>query len=260
MRRFRGNTFGVSICIVAAALIVAAVMALRQPTTAHVAGASDAQPDLSAQWHIGPTLRELRANFAVLRRPATAGEHAAVAMFTGATSRKPEVPEEVRSLGRVEGHPVYLVVYPVFRHGAWGRVVAHELTVAGGNGGGLGGMAYIPGNYLIFPATDATPTSPTAYVGLVPDGVRRVRWQFACLSGTHVSTSGCQLPSPRVADLPVHDNLAVLQTAYTTNWTGGSHAFAGVTKVTWYGADGLTKTFTNQNAAVPFPGAPARTG
>jgi hypothetical protein len=152
---------------------------------------------------------------------------------------------------------VYLVVLPIFRHGARGAVVAHQVTIdGGGNGGGLGGMAYIPGNYMIFPATDATPTTPIAYVGVVPDGVRRVRWQFACLSNGRMVASGCQLPSPRIADVAVHHNLAVLQT--DESYIADAGAYAGVTKVTWYGADGLTKVFTNQNAAVPFPGAPAR--
>jgi hypothetical protein len=244
------------LCIAAAALVGAVLLAHQRQAGPRAVAARHVQPDLSVQWHIGPTLRQLRANFAVLRRPATASEHAAVAMFTAATSVQPEVPEYVRLAGRVEGTPVYLVIYPIFRHGARGAVVAHEMTVAGGNGGGLGGMPYIPSNYLIFPATDATPNTPTAYVGVVPDGVRRVRWQFACISGSHARPTGCQLPSPRVVDVPVHHNLAVLQTTYQL--TGNGRPYAGVTRVTWYGADGLSKVFTNQNAAVPFPGAPAR--
>lgn len=246
-----------TICIVAVAVIVAAILALQRQASPRVIGASHRQPDLSVQWHIGPTLRELRENFAVLRRPATAAEHAAVRMFAAPTNGKTEVPESVRLAGRVEGQPVYFVVLPIFRHGIWGPVVAHQMIVAGGNGGGLGGMPYIPGNYLIFPATDATPDGPTAYVGVVPDGVRSVRWQFACISGSHARPTGCQLPSPRVVDVPVHHNLAVLQTTYSLTQNGKS--YPGVTRVTWYGADGLSKMFTNMNAAVPFPGAPART-
>jgi hypothetical protein len=255
MYRVRGKGATVTSWVVAAALIVVVLMLSRQ-TSPRVIAAGHRQPDLSVQWHIGPTLRELRANFAVLRRPATAAEHAAVAMFTAATNRQPEVPEEVRLAGRVEGVPMYFVIVPIFRHGAWGPVVAHEMEVDGGNGGGLGGMPYIPSNYLIFPATDAAPNSPTAYVGVVPDGVHSVRWQFACISGSQTRTSGCQLPSPRLVDVPVHNNLAVLQTSYQL--TDSGRAYAAVTRVTWYGADGLSKVFTNLNAAVPFPGAPVR--
>jgi hypothetical protein len=257
MYRVRGKGAAVTLSVVAAALIVVALTLARQ-TSPRLIAASHRQPDLSVQWHIGPTLRELRANFAVLRRPATAAEHAAVQMFMAPTNGQTQVPESVRLLGRVEGQPVYLVVYPIFRHGIWGPVVAHQMAVTGGNGGGLSSMSYIPGNYLIFPATDATPNGPTAYVGVVPDGVRRVRWQFACISATRARPTSCQLPSPRVADVPVHDNLAVLQTDQLLN--GNGESYAGVTRVTWYGADGLSKVFTNANAAVPFPGAPARIG
>ena len=232
-------------------------MLQRADEPAPVIAASHRQPDLSVRWHIGPTLRELRANFAALRRPPTSAEHAAVAMFTAATDRKPEVAEEVRLAGRVDGTRVYLVVYPVFRHGSYGNVVAHLMTVSGGSGGAVGGFSYRAGSYLIFPQTAGRPDGPTAYFGVVPDGVRRVRWQFACISGSRARATGCQLPSPRVVDVPVHHNLAVLQTSYALNDSGQS--YAGVTRVTWYGADGLSKVFTSQNAAVPFPGAPART-
>jgi hypothetical protein len=215
------------------------------------------QPDLSVQWHIGPTLRQLRANFAVLRRPATASEQAAVAMFTAPTSAQPEVPVSVRLVGRVDGTRVYLIVNPIFRHGARGAVVAYKMTLAGGTGGAVAGFPYGPTNYLIFPVTGGGVNDPAAYISVVPDGVRSVRWQFACISGSRVRSTGCQLPSQSPVDVPVHDNLAVLQTDYPLTENGQS--YAGVTRVTWYGADGLSKVFTNQNPAVPFPGAPART-
>ena len=256
MRRGRRKSAGAVLAWVVVAALVVAVVLQPQGSTNFIA-ASHRQPDLSVKWHIGPTLRQLRANFAPMRRPPTAAERAAVKMFTAATSAQPEVPEYVRILGRVEGVRVYLVVYPVFRHGARGPVVAHMMVVAGGNGGGLGGINYFPSNYLIFPATDATPTTPTAFVGVVPDGVRSVRWQFACLHDTHASLTGCPLPYPRVADVPVHHNLAVLATDQN-DWTSGNgHSYTGVTRVTWYGPAGMSKVFTNANSAVPFPGAPA---
>lgn len=252
----------------AAAILAAVVLALQQSGNPQPITTGHRRPDLSARWHIGPTLRELRANFAVLRRPGTARDHAAVAMFTAPTSARPEVPEYVRFVERVEGQPVYFVVYPIFRHGARGAVVAHMMTVVGGNDGGLGGYAYRAGNYAIFPETDAAPGKPTAYVGVVPDGVRSVRWRFACVRdlypspGEHASLSGCQLPSPRIATVAVHHNLAVLQTTDTDPYGAGNfrQSYPAVTKVTWYGPAGMSKVFTNANSAVPIPGAPAWTG
>jgi hypothetical protein len=141
------------------------------------------------------------------------------------------------------------------------------MLAGGGDGGGLGGHNYFPGNYAIFPETDAAPGKPTAYVGVVPDGVHSVRWQFACMRAIypnpsrHASLTGCQLPSPRIANVAVHNNLAVLQTNYDAFDVGSNgHAYPGVTRVTWYGPAGMSKSFTNVNSAVPFPGAPAWTG
>jgi len=241
---------------VACVLGVNLALSLRAGPSSQLITTSHREPDLSVKWHIGPTLRELLANFAVLRRPATARERAAVAMFTAATSVQPEIPEYVRYVGRVEGQPVYLVIYPVFRHGARGAVVAHMMTVAGGGNGGLGGYNYRAGNYAIFPETDAAPNKPTAYVGVVPDGVRRVRWQFACINGAHTSLRGCQLPSPRIVNLAVHNNLAVLRTREPYGYSVNVNPYPGVTRVTWYGPAGMSKVFTNANTAVPIPGAP----
>lgn len=244
--------------IVVAALIGAVV--LKRQDSTRVTTASDRRPDLSVKWHVGPTLSQLRANFAELRRPATAAEHAAaVSTFPTVTSAQTAPAEYVRLLGHVEGQAAYLVINPIFRRGARGAVVAHLMTIDGGNdpvGGGLGGYSYAPGNYAIFPETDAAPGHAVAFVGVVPDGVRSVRWDFACIDGTHTSLHGCQLPSPRIANVPVHDNLAALVTDY--GYISGGSSYAGVTRVTWYGPAGMTKVFTNPLTAVPFPGAPAR--
>lgn len=255
MRRLRGNTAGVTVCIVVAAVIVGAVVALRPQTGPRLATAGHGQPDLSAQWKIGPTLRDLRANFAVLRGPATAVDRAAVATFRygiGARARLVS-PEEVRLLRHVDGARAYLIVDPLFRHRTTGRVVAHMMSLSIGDTG----FAWGPENYLIFPTMVAQsgelgPSSgPSTYVSVVPDGVRRVKWRFACPS--RASGAKCQLPAQRVVTLPVHDNLVSLQMDTPTSWSPNGN----VATVTWYGADGLTKVFTDPNTAVPFPGAPA---
>jgi hypothetical protein len=257
MRRPRGNIAGVTLCIVGAALIVGAVVALRRSPSPHAVTASHVQPDLSAQWRVGPTLSDLRANFAVLRRPATAADQAAVATFRYAIGVGRQMrlvsPEEVRPLGRVDGARVYLLVDPLFRHRTSGPVVAHMMSLAIGDTG----FEWGPENYLIFPTmVDQSgglgPSSePSTYVSVVPDGVRRVRWRFACPSGS--GGAKCQLPSQGVVVLPVHDNLVSLQTTAPTSWS----PYGNVATVTWYGVDGLTKVFTDANTAVPFPGAPA---
>ncbi len=248
-RRFRprwdGLVVGLSIGI--AALI--AVFALSvQHRAAHTAGPEHhARPDLSVQLHVGPTLRDLLSHFAVLRRPPTAADHAAVRTFTVATNNKPEVPEYVRLAGVADGIRVYFVVYPIFQHGSTGPVVAHRMNVIAD-----GGYGYEPAAYQIFPSIIGTFRRPTAaYLGVVPDGVRAVRWRFACTPA--FPGKGCRLPPQRVATVTVHDNLAVLPLPALPQGMG----YAGATRVTWYRTNGSQTVFTNQNAAVPFAGAPA---
>jgi hypothetical protein len=120
----------VAMLIVGAALVIVGLALSRHRHGAESAQSpSRTQRDLSVEWRIGPTLRELMANFAVLRRPATATDRAAVASFVASTDRQPEIPEYVRLAGVVDGIHVYFVVYPVFRHGASGPVVAHQMNV-----------------------------------------------------------------------------------------------------------------------------------
>ncbi len=195
-------------------------------------------------WNIGPTLRELQANFAVLRRPATASEHAMLATFAVRTNDQSEAPEYVRQAGVADGVRVYFVVDPIFRHESYGAVVGYQMMVAGFN--------YIPGDYLIFPSVMGGFGQQQSYLSVVPDGVRTVRWQFTC--SPYTASSGCQLPAEKVVSVPVRDNLAVLP---ITNG-GNPTAYPNVNRVTWYRSNGSHTTFTNQNKAVPFPGAPAR--
>jgi hypothetical protein len=258
MWRPRGTVAGVTLCVVVVAVIIGAALTLRPTTSPGTTRARHVPPDLSAQWRVGPTLRELRANFAVLRGPGTAADQAAVATFrygigVGRQERLVS-PEEVRLLGRIDGARVYLTVNPLFRHRTTGPVVAHMMWLAVGDTG----VAWGPENYLIFPTMlgesgDLAPSGePAVYISVVPDGVRRVKWRFACPTG--VGATKCQLPPQRVVVLPVHDNLVSLNVNAPTSWSPNGN----VATVTWYGADGLTKVFTNANTAVPFAGAPSR--
>jgi hypothetical protein len=247
-RRKRPTWSGAVVTLSVGAALLIALLALSLHDHARQPAGSPKQPqrDLSVERHIGPTLRELMANFALLRRSPTAAERAAVRTFTVSTARQPEVPEYVRLAGVVDGIRVYFVVYPVFRHGASGPVVAHQMSVIAS-----AGNTYAPGNYLIFPTVIGGFGKPTAYLSVVPDGVRDVRWRFACPTGP--SGGGCHLPPERLAHVTVHDNLAVLPLPALRP---GTH-YASPAVVTWYRIDGSRTVFTNQDEAVPFPSAPA---
>jgi hypothetical protein len=66
--------------------------------------------------------------------------------------------------------------------------------------------------------------------------------------------AGCLLPDGRhVINVPVRGNLALLGLGPLNPGT----SWAGVATVTWQFANGTSATFTDQNTAVPFAGAPA---
>lgn len=250
--RFQRWSALVAVTLCAAAVAFGAGLILRQShgSIPSLPSPPHARQDLSVARHVGPSLGELQANFAVLRRPATAREHALLPTFTAATDGRPEVPEYVRQSGVVDGIHVYFVVYPVFRHGASGPVVAYQMNVLAGSAG----YSYIPGNYLMFPevvgrSDQSGLWQPQAYVSVVPDGVRSVRWRFTCAQAP--AGSGCQLPGERGVSMPVRGNLAVLPISVA------AAAVPTVNRVTWYRSGGSTSVFTNENTAVPFPGAPA---
>ena len=242
--RLRSDGLVVAFSLGVAALIAVIALSLLHSSRRTSGPAHRSRPDLSVQKHVGPTLADLRANLAVLRQKGTAADRAAISRYVVGTNGRDEVPEFVRRAGIAAGVPVYFVVYPIFEHGSSGPVVAHQMAVMAS-----GGNPYSPGNYLIFPVTVGGFGHPAAYLGVVPDGVRSVRWQFTCLSGP----AGCRLPPQRVATVPVRNNLAVLPTPSLP--TGSNYAV--VSRVTWYRTDGSRTTFTNANRAVPFRGAPA---
>ena len=118
-----------------------------------------------------------------------------LATFTAATNDQPEVPEYVRQAGVADGVRVYFVVDPIFRHESYGAVVGYQMMVSAD-----AGFNYIPGNYLIYPSVIGAFGQPQAYLSVVPDGVRTVRWHFTC--SPYPPSSGCQLPAEKVVSVP----------------------------------------------------------
>jgi hypothetical protein len=195
-----------------------------------------------------PSLRALMAHFAVLRRPSTAAERAAAPRFAVGvgTAGRTQYPTFVRLAGEANGIPVYFVIYANHRHGATGPVTGYSMQIIAG-----AGSPYAASNYTIFPNVETSDSGTRSeYLSVVPDGVRTVRWRFACASNAR----GCVLPAARrTVSVPVRGNLAV----FPVRAAKAGRFYAGAVSVTWYRADGTETTYTDQNAAVPFPGAPA---
>jgi hypothetical protein len=234
---------GVAVCLTV--LVVAVSVPRSGPVRSGVGNGSRTR----AAWHAsngqGPTLSALMAHFAVLRRPPTGADRAAAASFA---MGKAEQPTFVRFAGDTDGVPIYFVVYHDFRDPASGPVAGYSLVIAAAGQD----MPYVKGNYGIFPDVVSTSFGKqrSAYLSIVPDGVRMVRWRFACPS----NSTGCLLHAGQhTVSVPVRDNLAVLPLRNPIPGT----SYASADSVTWYHDDGTRTTYTNQNTAVPFAGAPS---
>jgi len=238
----------VAVCL---AVVILAVTALRSraPTGEGPASSLRSKPGWNASDGQHPSLSALMAHLAVLRRPATAADRAAVRRFgygVGAAPGRTQYPTLVRLAGDANGIPVYFVVDAARQHGASGPAVGYSMQVDANEG-----INYIAGNYVVFPTVVGSEVrGPREYFSVVPDGVRTARWRFACPA----TATGCMLPpAGRTVSVPVRDNLAVWPVPSPNPGT----YYADAVSVTWYRDDGTHTTYTNQYSAVPFAGAPA---
>jgi hypothetical protein len=241
---------GVAVCLVVVIVAVTGPRSHRAPSGGG-GGAVHSGPGWNATDGRGPSLSALMAHFAVLRRPPTAADRAARRenAFGVGTAGKTEYPTFARHAGDANGIPIDFVVDADHRHGATGPVVSYSMSI----GAGEEGLNYIEGNYTIFPTVVSTASGPQSseYLSAVPDGVRTVTWRFACPT----SARGCVLPAGRhTVSVPVRHNLAVYAVPRLNPGTFDADAVS----VTWDRDDGTSTTFTDQNTAVPFAGAPAQ--
>jgi hypothetical protein len=186
-----------------------------------------------------PTLAQLLANFAVLRRPQTAADRAwgqrAQAVNVRRLTRLTRLAKQLDS-----GDRVFLTV-DRFRKGPAGqRAGSYSLSVwivsPDGNASGTSFGPQVNYNVIPLPAR-AGGARPEAYgfnswAGLVPDGVSRVSWRFTCRANPLTQCSG---QSPFTATVPVVDNVA--------SWTGPvptgeCGACLQPISVVWYGSHG----------------------
>ena len=113
-----------------------------------------------------------------------------------------------------------------------------------------------PGGSPVNFAPAAAPVPPrdqgTVWVSVVPDGVRRVRWEFAC--GTPAGGLRCPGAEQVTYTLPVVGNLATAWVRHV-----GHCPAPGCLRpdaVTWFGAGGVSSGYT-ASAAAAAPTAPA---
>ncbi|MGH2914942.1 MAG: hypothetical protein ACRDMX_08135 [Solirubrobacteraceae bacterium] len=191
----------------------------------------------SPDWRAGagPTLAQLKANFAVLRRPQTAADRSWRAPKTampGLTRLAQRLPASPNS-----AYPVRLFIAvehdrtPTHAEQSPGGYRLDLYTVAAN-----GNVAHVP--FAPDVDSDVFPLDVLArygggwmlWAGIVPDGVSRVRWRFGCSP----ATKGCLKPADWNVEIPVRGNTAA---AAVPN-TGSCDVCGQPQAVTWYRADG----------------------
>ncbi|MGI8714291.1 MAG: hypothetical protein ACR2NR_14165 [Solirubrobacteraceae bacterium] len=229
--------FGVAVPVVVAVLAIALLG--HQGRSGGQLGPS-APPSSQAVGRV-PTLAQLKANFAVLRRPQTAADR----------SWRPDYgskrPHELRGLERLArrlpgGERVFLTVD---RAAPNGYVLRLWIVFADGD---VAGSSFTAGDdYTVIPLPSSAPGEPaTRWTSILPDGVVGVRWRFSC----RARRAGCPPVAQRVA---VGANIATAEVPGTTSCSDGSCREAQT--ASWRGSAGTVRADFRAHerlAAPPF--------
>jgi hypothetical protein len=240
-RRLRGGhrrairSTGGFLALVASGLIVLAVGALllvghRHP---HRAATSTSQSGERV-----PTLAELKAGFAVLRRPQTAADRAVRTLCPRPCTERllPGLTRLARTLPG--GSRVFLGVWQlrVAQRRAPAGSYGLDEVVAGAKGAAILDPTSIASTPVLvggalsgLPTADVAPSVPL-WTAVVPDGVSSVRWTFVCPHGRNDCRPADS--EPVSVDVKVVDNIAAARVPAT----GGDARGAGLAE--WYGRDG----------------------
>ena len=185
-----------------------------------------------------PTLAQLKANFAVLRRPQTAADRFAAQYICHACGARvlPGLTRLARTLP--DGTKVFLNVWhlQIAEQGQpAGSYALHEDVIGGTpilDPGSLKDTTFGAGSdYTVMPSTIEIQGRAPVWTGIVPDGVTSVRWTFTCPPAPRNHCRQRGLLAPVTADASVIGNIAGAQVA----GTGGSGAvIRAPTQADWY--------------------------
>lgn len=191
-----------------------------------------------------PTLPQLLANVAVLRRPQTAADRSwPPACKCGSGSR--ELPKLTRLAATLsDGDRVFLTVARLRVGGQLNQAAgtyALSVEVVDRHGDATGTNFGPNVDYTVFPLSllprhgQASAPAPT-WVSIIPDGVTHLRWTFAC--DPALLPTRCADRRRVIVNLPVHNNVAAARVPAT----GECDPHGGICRppavVTWYGAGG----------------------
>ncbi|HEY1520374.1 MAG TPA: hypothetical protein VGL78_18880 [Solirubrobacteraceae bacterium] len=195
-------------------------------------------------------LCQLRANFAVLRRAQTAADrswHPHLPVNAGV------LPQLTRLAAVLPGPQRIFLSVERFRNAPGGEPPAgsYSLDIDIVSPGRDTSANFGPNvNYTVFPLASpglqtGSRTAPI-WASIIPDGVVRVRWTFACPPG---DAAHCSSRQPITITKPVRNNVAAATVPGTAEGCGPAPgACAAPATVTWYGTGGqVVAAFSRSN-------------
>lgn len=211
-----------------------------------------------------PTLGQLRANFAVLRRPQSAADRSwhppCDCQRHGPGRRVVDylVADQRLTDTLPGGDRVFLTVEHVRFPDQPAGSYSLAIWVVGPHGS-LTSTNFGPNvNYTVVPLSSGSGRTGLVFSGIVPDGVVSVRWTFACLPSP-ASGARCKYPGAVTATLPVRGNVAAARVPGASDFCSGCRQWASTR---WYDSHGQLvfsddRTARTNLAAAPFVAAAA---
>jgi hypothetical protein len=186
-----------------------------------------------------PTVRQLLANFAVLRRPQNAIDRSWHPPSAANTRPLPRFTRFARELPNRDR--AYLSISRYTNMGGHHIPLAGtdslNLAIISANGVYVSFSFARSVNYSVIPISPLTPgktakRAPT-WASIIPDGVARVRWRFGCPRASH-----CAHEHPVTITVPVVANVAAATVPSTSEGCAPNRRCRTPTAITWYADNG----------------------
>ncbi|MGH3745672.1 MAG: hypothetical protein ACRDTP_12500, partial [Mycobacteriales bacterium] len=223
LRRVPLAPIGLAVAVAVAVVVVVGAVALlgHRPNATTGPGHPSGPPPSTASAY--PTLRQLKDNFAILRRPQTAADR----------SWRPNYgdnpPQTLPGLARLarrlaDGDRVFLTVQhdpPTAGYELFAWMVYRD--------GDTNGYGFGPPSYGLLPLPTSVGVDTTRWTSIVPDAVNQVIWTFGCPR----ATASCRR---LVRSVRPAKNIATAAIPGTSSCTAGT--CREVIAASWYATDG----------------------
>lgn len=247
----------ISVAVTAAVVVLAVALVGHAHEPAHPTAPASSPPAALATAGV-PTLQQLLANFAVLRRSQTAADRSWRPDWspTSATRPLPALTRLARTLAN--GDQVFVSLEQLRAPGLGQAAGSYSMALwvvdrlgdsGSANFGPATGYTISP---MEFPAPGQELGQPPIWTSLVPGGVANVRWTFACGRGS----TPCLGRGRVTVQVTVRNNIASASVPQTGGCIGATVPCRPPAAVAWYAPGGrVIETFAGRAlmpAAAPF--------